>query len=129
MKKRSVFLAAIAAVLLLGGTSFANGITHGSWEEFTGITSGTPYIENHIAATKGMKGIGTERGVDNVVTLNYALGEVTHGNVRESTGMKGATASSEAHYGIAPAWSEHEEMAGTTVKDYDQIPEFDLFLN
>ncbi len=128
MNRLTAFLAAIGAVLLMAGTSFAGGIDHGSWQEYTGLTNGTVSADNHLAGVNATNRQGTERGPDKVITLNYELGEITHGTVGENIGSAGSRGGVEEHYGVAPVWSEQEGAAATMAKAYTQTPEMDLYL-
>lgn len=124
MNRLTAVLTAFVAVMLMAGTSFAGGIDMGSWEEFTGLTSGTALTTNHLAGVSAREANGITRGPENIITLNYEAGEINYGTV--GAGMKGST---EEHYGVAPAWSEEDLTSGTVTEAYEETPEMDLFLN
>lgn len=124
MKRLSVFLAAIVAVLLMAGPSFAGGIDMGSWEEFTGMTSGPVYIPNHHVVVNKSQA----RSTAYVVTLNYETGVINYGTVGENTGIESSKGVIHEYYGVAPTWSESKRMTGTVPKSYEKTQEMDMFL-
>ncbi len=124
MNRLIALLTAIVAVVLMAGTSFAGGIDHGSWGEFTGLTSGTVYTGT--TGTTVMDRNGMNRGPEKVVTLNYETGQIHYGTIGQTIGTRGAI---EEHYGVAPAWNEHEGAIGTIPKDYEENAEINMFLN
>ena len=126
MKRLTSFLTAILAVALMTGTSFAGGIDHGSWDEFTALANGTGSFGYNLAGGNVLAGNSEARGlVDNVVTLNYETGEINYGIAGQTVRP---IETIEEHYGIAPAWSESEGMIGAIIKDYEVTPEMERYL-
>ena len=128
MKRLITILLALVAVALMAGTSFAGGINHGSWQEFTALNFGT----NYLAGTNETSRINRTEGPNTVVVLNYETGQVNYVRVGNHAGMTVPMKTSEEYYGVAPAWSEHKGMTGTTVMNYkegtEMTPEMDLYL-
>lgn len=118
MNRLTPFLTAIAAVVLMAGTSFAGDIDHGSWQEFTGMAS---YTDNQLAGTNMADTNVLERSPNIGINLNYEIGEIDYVPVGQTRGAI------NEYYGIAPAWSEPEGTLET--KAYEVTPEMDLFLN
>ena len=122
MNRLTTFLTAIVAIALLAGPSLAGGIDQGSWEEFTGMTSGTTYPDDHLVGLNVAERNAEARGAKMGVTLNYETGEINYVTAGETRG------GINEYYGVAPAWSETEGTLETTPKAYELTPAMERFL-
>jgi len=121
MNRLTAFLTAIAAVVLMAGPSFAGGVDHGSWDEFTAITNGTVNTVNQLAGAD--EGIGNKAGTETIAIVNYNAGEINYVTVGATPNVERVEGVAAEHYGVAPAWN-----TGAAANEVELTPEMELFL-
>jgi len=117
----------MAAVVLMAGISFAGGIDHGSWEEYTAMTQDTVNTDNQLARVNGIDRRGKEPGTESVV-LSYEDCGIKYVTLGGNEAVGGTPGVSDEHYGIAPSWGKPEGASEMTPKDEERTPEMDRFL-